>query len=369
VSPDVLTRRQLNRATLQRQLLLDRSTLEPKAAVNHLVGLQAQIPHNPYTALWSRLADFDPAALSNLIGQRELVRIAVMRSTIHLVTDDDCLVLRPLVQPVLDRELANHREHAPHLVGVEIEAVMKAGREILAAGPLNGAELRRALEEQFPGSDGAALAYACRNHLALVQVPPRGLWRRSGEVRTTTAEAWLGRPIATEPSIDDVVLRYLAAFGPASNADIAAWSRLTGIGEVTERLRPKLRSFRDERGRELHDLPDAPRPDPDTPAPPRFLPEYDNAVLSHDDRTRIISEAARARLTSARVPAKGSLLVDGEGRATWRIETNGATATLVVDLVDPLDSLTADSVVAEGRRLLDFLEPGREHDVMLVPCD
>ena len=368
MTTEVLSQRQLNRATLHRQLLLQRSSCSPKEAVEHLVGLQAQIPHNPYTALWSRVESFDPSQLSALIEQRELVRIVVMRGTIHLVTADDCLVLRPLVQPVLDRELANHRDHAPRLVAVDIDAVKAAGRDILAERPLNGAEFRTALEQRFPGDDGAALAYACRNHLALIQTPPRGLWQRNAEVRLSTAEAWLGQPVQADPSIDEVVLRYLAAFGPASNADIAAWCRLTGVREVTDRLRPRLRSFRDERGRELHDLPDAPRPHPDTPAPPRFLPEYDNVVLSHDDRSRFVPEAVR-RLAAAPQPAKGSLLVDGNLCAIWRIETDrtGGAATLIIVHATALDAATIAEIEQEAAGLLEFLAPDTTHDVALVP--
>lgn len=217
-----------------------------------------------------------------------------MRGTLHLVTADDCLVLRPLAQPVLDHELARHPQYGPALLGVDLDPVLVFARALLAERPRTGAELRVAMEERFPEHDGAALAYACRNLLAFVQVPPRGVWGRTAQVASTTAESWLGRPLATNPSIDEVVLRYLAALGPATVADVATWSRLTGLREVVDRLRPLLRTFRDERGRELVDLPDAPRPDPDTPAPPRFLPEFDNALLSHADRRRFVSEEQRA---------------------------------------------------------------------------
>ncbi len=290
MAADVLTRRALNRATLARQLLLERSEKSPLDAVEYLVGMQAQIPLNPYIGLWSRLEKFEPSRLATLVWDRAVVRIAVMRSTIHLVSADDCLLLRPLMQPVLDREWPRHQEHGPVLRGVDFEPVLAFVRPLLAERPHTGPRLRTALADRFPEQDAAALAYACRCLLPLVQVPPRGIWGQSSQVTSTTAESWLRRPLAPAPSIDDVVLRYLAAFGPATPADVATWSRLTGVREVLDRLRPQLRAFRDGDGRELFDLPDAPRPDPDTPAPPRFLPEYENLLLSHADRTRVIAE-------------------------------------------------------------------------------
>ena len=288
-----LDRRTLNRTTLTRQLLLRRSTMTPLAAVEHLVGLQAQIPLDPYLALWSRLEDFDPDELGRLLTERRVVRGVVIRGTIHLVTADDALVLRPLEQPVLDKELAAHRDHRDHLADLDLRPVLEFAEPLLAERPLTGAELRAALAERFPDLDPAALAYACRNHLALVQVPPRGVWGRTGTIRNTTAQAWLGRPLAEDPSFDEVVLRYLAAFGPALPADAGTWSRLTGMREVFDRLLPRLRTFRDEAGRELYDVPDAPIADPDQPAPARFLPEYDNVLLSHSDRSRFASDEAR----------------------------------------------------------------------------
>jgi DNA glycosylase AlkZ-like len=319
---DVLSLRALNRATLERQLLLERSGLPVLDAVARLVGLQAQEPSDPYIGLWSRLADFRPEELGQLLLDRRVVRIAVMRSTLHLVTADDCLVLPPPMQPVLDAELARHREYAPALVGVDLDAVLAFGRELLAE-PRTGRELRAAFAERFPEHEPAALAYACRNHLGVVQVPPRGVWGETGGVVTTTVEAWLGRPLESSPSLDDVVVRYLGAFGPATVADVAAWSRLTGLREVVERLRPRLRTFRDERGRELFDLPDAPRPGADVAAPGRFLPEYDNLLLSHADRSRFGSD--KSRKLFERVPGRinGSVLVDGTVSAVWQLEPGG----------------------------------------------
>jgi len=365
VALETLGPRSLGRATLARQLLLDRAARSPLDAVEHLVGLQAQVPRDPYVALWSRLDGFRPESLSLLLGDRALVRSTVMRATLHLVSADDCLTLRPLMQPVLDAELARHAEFAPHLAGVDLEPVLAHARELLAERPLSGKELRAGLAERFPGPDPAALAYACRCKLPLVQVPPRGLWRRSAQVTTTTAETWLGRPLAKRARLDDVVLRYLAAFGPATVADVTTWCRLTGMRDVVERLRPRLVTFRDSAGRELLDLPDAPRPDPDTPAPIRFLPEYDNVLLSHADRSRFASGADRAAGgPSGRV--LGTVLHDGAVSAVWRDERTGDRVTVVVTPIVRLTKRATSSIEAEGRRLARFLADGAAADVRVL---
>jgi winged helix DNA-binding protein len=295
-----------------------------------------------------------------------------MRATLHLVTADDCLVLRPLAQPVLDKELARHPDYSPALAGVDLDPVLDFARELVAERPRRGGELRAALAERFPDHDAAALAYACRCLLAFVQVPPRGVWGRTAQVTSTTAEAWLGRPLAACPSVDEVALRYLAAFGPATAADVSTWSRLTGLRQVIERLRPRLRTFRDESGRELVDLPDAPRPHPDTPAPPRFLPEYDNVLLSHADRSRIVSENQRARASGVRGPIHGSVLNDGFLCGTWRLDRDraGGSATLVVNHLERLTKRAAAALAAEGRRLLRFVAAdAAAHDVRFVAVD
>ncbi len=360
--------RALGRATLARQLLLRRDALPPLDAVEHLVVLQAQVPRDPYVALWSRLERFRPSSLSDLLAERAVVRTTVMRATIHLVSASDCLTLRPLVQPVLDAELARHPDFSPRLEGVDLEPILADGRALLAERPLSGRELRAALAERYPGLDAAALAYACRCKLPLVQAPPRGLWRRSAQVTTTTAEAWLGRPLERRPSLDDVVLRYLAAFGPATVADVTTWCRLTGMRAVVERLRPRLVTFRDDSGRELFDLPDAPRPGPGVPAPTRFLPEYDNVLLSYADRSRFVGEAARegARRVSGRV--LGSVLHDGQLSAVWRDGREGERVTVVVTPVVRLSKRATASIEAEGRRLARFLSDGGPVDARVEPA-
>lgn len=362
-APETLGQRALGRATLARQLLLHRAELSPRDAVERLVGLQAQVPRDPYLALRARLDGFRPESLSALLLERRVVRTVVMRGTIHLVTAEDCLRLRPLLQPVLDAELARHRDFAPLLADVDLDSVLEHAGAILAERPHTGPELRRALAARFPGHDPAALAYACRCRLALVQVPPRGLWGRAAQVTTTTAEAWLARPLVTRPSIDEVVLRYLGAFGPATVADVTTWCRLTGMREVLERLRPRLRTFRDASGRELFDLPGAPRPDPDVPAGTQFLPEYDNVLLSHADRSRFGAEAARG--TAGRGRVHGSVLHDGTVAALWREERRGDRTVLVVVPVRRLAKRASASVEAEGRRLARFLGEGAPGEVRI----
>jgi Winged helix DNA-binding domain len=366
MASDVLDHRALNRATLARQLLLERTPMAPLAAVEHLIGLQAQVPLNPYHALWSRIEGFDPDAVGRLVLDRALVRIAAMRSTIHLVSAADALVLRPLAQPVLDRELRQHRDHAPVLAGVDLRSVIEFGRELFAE-PRTIPQARAAMAEQFPDVDPGALVFACRNNLALIQVPPRGVWGRTAQVTLATAEGWLGRSPVADPSVDEVVLRYLAAFGPALVADAAAWSGLQAMREVFDRLRPRLRTFADERGRELFDLPDAPRPDAGVPAPVRFLPEYDNALLSHADRSRFAADERVRQFWQGRTMG-GSVLADGEVRAAWVIERDRDTgaATMVVHHTG-LSKRLASAVTVEGRSALRFLEPNASvHDVRLV---
>jgi DNA glycosylase AlkZ-like len=360
MASDRLTSRELNRTTLSRQLLLERAPLAATSAIEHLVGLQAQNPLDPYSALWARLARFDPADVVGPMTRRELVRVVVMRGTIHLVTADDCLYLRPLMQPVLDAEIARHRDYAPLLVGIDMKPVLDAAREVLGRSPHSGPQLRNALAERFPTLDAAALAYACRCYLALVQVPPRGLWGKSAQVTVMTAESWIGRPLVAKPTIDVVVERYLRAFGPASVADVAAWCRLSGMREVLDRMRPKLRSVKGPTGRELFDLDDVAHLDPDTPAPPRFLPEYDNVLLSHADRSRFASDGDIARVFADRGKPCGTVLVDGTVFGQWAIarNTNTGDAILTVHHHRQPGRAETDAVTEEGSRFLDFIAPG-----------
>ena len=309
--------------------------------------MQAQVPIAPYVGLWSRVEGFQPTELADLITTRRAVRLGLMRNTIHLVTARDCLELRSLYDPLFTHSLRT-TPFGRNLVGLDLRAVIPPAIALMREKPRTFTELGKALQERWPDRDATALAYAVRHLVPILQVPPRGIWGKSGRPTWASAEDWLGRPLATRPSVDKLVRRYLAAFGPASVADASAWSGLTGLREVFERLRPKLRTFRDERGRELFDVADGPLPDPETPAPPRFLPEYDNLLIGHHDRTRVIDHVYRY------VIFIGTLLVDGVVQATWTIERSRNAATLTVEPLRRLSTRDRAAVTEEGERLLTF---------------
>ncbi|MER5379333.1 winged helix DNA-binding domain-containing protein [Streptomyces sp. NPDC002688] len=351
----VLGTRALNRATLDRQLLLRRSPLSATAAVGHLLGLQAQNVKPPYYALAARVDGFRPEDLSAAMDARQVVRIVTMRSTIHTHTAEDALTLRPLVQAARDRELNQFRKG---LTGVDLDRLTAISRELVEAEPRTMKQLRETLLTEWPDADPFALSIAARCTLPLVQVTPRGLWGRSGQVALTTAEHWLGRPAEPVPAPDATVLRYLAAFGPASVKDMQTWAGLTRLREVFERLRPRLVTFRDENGAELFDLPDASRPDADTPAPPRFLPEFDNLLLSHADRSRVVPADLKGRTWQGN-QAYCTLLVDGFLSGLWKLE-EGA---LVVEPFGRLTKAQRDEVTAEGERMLTVMHEGEGYDV------
>jgi Winged helix DNA-binding domain len=370
MAAEMLSRRALNRALLDRQMLLGRAPLPegPDRAwrvietIEHLGGLQAQAPFPPYYGLWSRLAGFRPDDLAELLLNRAVVRIALMRSTIHLVSARDAAMLRPLTQPVLDRALKTL--FGKQLPSVDTAAIAVAGRVLVEEQPRTFSELGALLAESWPEHEPGTLATAVRILVPLVQVPPRAVWGRGGQALHTSAESWLGRPLDPQPLLTELVRRYLAAFGPATVADIQVWSGLTRLREPVQALRDELRTFRDEDGRELFDLPGAPRPDPGTPAPVRLAAEFDNIVLSHADRTRIISDADRGRMFTRNGIFPGTVLIDGFVAGMWRITRARDAVTLVVEMFrDPVSARDRDAIVAEGLRMLAFTAPGAAADV------
>ena len=291
----------------------------------------------------------------------------MMRSTIHLVTDRDCLALRPVVQSVQERNLRTSSPFGRQLVGMDIDALVAAGRAIVEEHPRTLAQLGELLHRQWPDRDAMSMANGIRNLTTLIQVPPRGIWGASGATNCTTAEAWLGRPLDSNTAPDEMVMRYLAAFGPASYRDVQVWSGLIQMREMLERLRPRLQTFRGERGNELFDVRDAPRPDPETPAPPRFLPEYDNLTLSHHDRSRIIAEDIRKRFGMGSGVGPGAFLIDGFVAGGWKITRNGDTAHLTIWKLVPIAKKEIAELTDEGDRLLTFVEEtATNHEIEVV---
>ncbi len=372
-TPETLTDRALNRALLARQMLLRRSTeLGAREAVEHLLGLQAQAPMPPYIGLWSRLDDFDPHELGSLLTEREAVRMTLMRGTVHLVTVPDALQLRPLVQAVIERGF--NGAFRTRLAGTDPAQLARATREILAAAAeedrdqphLTAREVARRLIARGTGSDLEAVTNALRVYVPLVQVPPRGVWGAGGQAKYATIDAWTGRSLDPDPSLEAIVLRYLRAFGPASVMDVQSWSGLTKLGAVVDRLRPQLVTLADEHGRELFDLPGAPRPPADVPAPVRFLGEFDNVLLGHADRSRIVPAGLTPWMDSITGTRHvNNLLVDGMLRATWWLERDGRRRTTLA--IRPHTKLTAGErrdLIAEAQRLLAFAAAdGGAHDV------
>ena len=353
-APEVLGRRALNRALLDRQLLLRRADLSVVGALEHLAGLQAQAPYAPYVGLWARLAQFRTEDLAAALETRAVVRIVVMRGTIHLVSARDALWMRPLMQPVIERGFLG--AYGRRLAGVNRAELTAAGRALLEERPRTSKEVGTLLLERWPNSDADALGNAIRCYAPLVQVPPRGIWGKGGVAAHTTVESWLGRNLDRDPSPEMLVTHYLTAFGPASVADLQAWSGLSGLRETVDLMRPRLRAFRDDNGTDLFDLADASRPDPDTPAPVRFVPEYDNLLLSHADRSRVIAPEHRDPLFT-----KGGFLVDGFLAGAWK----RSRGTLHVEPFVRLATADRDAVEEEGRRLLEFAAGEAAGDVRL----
>lgn len=368
----VLTRRQLNRATLARQMLLERVDATALDTIRFLVGLQAQEPPDPYIGLWSRLNRFETGELESLILGRSVMRLVVQRGTVHAVTADDCLLLRPLAQPILTQQLHSHSDYRGRFDGVDLDDVMAFARGVLSEQPRTTSQLREAIAGRFPQHHAPALAFACRNLLPFIQVPPRGLWATPGQVVGTTAEAWIGRPLEANPSVDDVMMRYVAAFGPATVQDAATWSRYTGLREVFDRLRLRLRTFSDDDGREYFDVPDGPLPDENTPAPVRFLPQYDNVLLSHADRSRFSAGDDYPSIWMNTTGFLGNVLVDGTLAGMWRFDQptrvvqRARTPGRLTITTRPLSRQNTAAVTDEGHRFTEFVSPGGQHEVELT---
>lgn len=351
----MLGRRALSRATLARQLLLERAPLTASAAITRLAGLQAQLASAPFVGLWTRLHGFSRAALAEPIASHAVVKATWLRATLHLVTADDYVRFRATLAPVLAgaaSAIATQRG-----AGFDRDNLLTVARDYIAAQPRTFAQISAMLAALYPDEDVGAMRYTVRTQLPLVQVPTDNPWSFPGQPAFTLAEPWIGQRVAPAAPLRELVLRYLAAFGPASVADMQAWSGLAKLQEVVELLRPELQMYRGEGRRELFDLPDLPLPDPDQPAPVRFLPEYDNLLLSHRDRRRIVADEHRKQVYLPGLRVRATILVDGFVAGAWSIERVRKAATLVIEPFGTLAAPDRDALVAEGEALLRFVEP------------
>lgn len=336
-------------------MLLQREKISALGAVERLVAMQAQLARPPYVGLWTRVPGFKREDLTTLFISRRAVRGTHLRGTLHVMSAKDYMRLRSAIQPALTAGmLAILRDR---MNGFDIASVAAAAREFFGKGPTGFDPVRAHLIKKFPKGDERAMGYAARLHIPLVQVPDEGRWGYASTSDFTLAEKWLGAKVAADESPDELLLRYLAAFGPASASDAQTWCGLGKLRDAFERLRPKLTTFRDERGRELFDLPKAPRPDEDTEAPLRFLPEFDNILLGHDDRTRIVAEAHRKQVYLPGLRIAATLLVDGFVAGTWTVESKKSVATIVIQPFSKLGKATRDEAEKEGTALAKFLVP------------
>jgi hypothetical protein len=363
MADQILTLLELNRATLARQMLLDRQAGSAPQAIERLAGQQAQQAMSPFVGLWTRLKDFRRADLAGPIQQREVVKATWVRATLHLVTAGDYLRFRAALSPMLAGAagaIAGRRE-----VEIDLPVLLDAAREYIAAQPRTFAEISAMLSACFPGQDVGALRYTVRTHLPLVQAPVEGGWSYPGRPAFTLAEAWLGKPIPREDRLPELLARCLAAFGPATVTDLQTWSGMANLKEVVQRLKPGLVTYRDERGRELFDLPGQPLPPADTPAPVRFLPEYDNLLLAHKDRARVLANEHRARVYLPGLRVAATFLVGGFVRGAWTVEKTRSAAALVLQPFAPLAAPDRAALDEEGQSLLRFIEPeAKSHAVV-----
>lgn len=336
-------------------MLLVREKTTTLGAIERLVALQAQLARPPYIGLWTRVQDFKREHLTALIKTRRAVRGTHLRGTLHLMSAKDFVRFRGAVQPALTLSMQSILRD--RMKGFDLNSAVAAARDFFAKGATGFDPVRAHLVKKFPRGDERAMGYAARMHLPVVQVPDESAWGYAAAADFTLAELWLGTKIPVEDGPDELVPRYLAAFGPASVTDAQTWSALPKLRDVFERLRPTLVTFRDERGRELFDLPKAPRPAEDTKAPVRFLPDFDNILLAHDDRSRVIADAHRKQVFLPGLRVAATLLVDGVVAGTWRVERKKGVATLVIEPFGKLPKPVRDEAVEEGERLARFIEP------------
>ncbi|MEV0282839.1 winged helix DNA-binding domain-containing protein [Kribbella sp. NPDC050820] len=356
----VLSAKAVNRATLARQLLAERSDVSAAEAVGRLVGMQGQEPKHPYVGLWSRVDGFAEEDLDRAVEDRSVVRATLFRGTLHLVTAEDYLRFRTTLAPVLEAGLKMLKERGE---GLEPDKVVKAARKLLAKEPLTFTEVRDALQKEFPAVNERALGFCTRMMVPLVIHPTGTRWSWPANARFTPAEEWIGGKLHPKPEAEELVVRYLEAFGPATPADFQTWSGLPKAKPLFDGL--ELEELTDEAGKTLYDVPDGPRPDPDTPAPVRFLPEFDNLLLAHAKRERIIADEHKPAVFTKNLRVKATYTVDGLVAGLWTAVAKRGAATLTLTPFGRTTKKTLAELEREGAGLLRFLEPdAKTHEVV-----
>jgi Winged helix DNA-binding domain len=355
--PNTVTLRDINRATLARQMLLSRDKSTITAAIERLVGLQAQVPRPPFVGLWSRVVDFERAQLTKLFLDRKVVRGTFLRGTIHAASAQDFLALRPVIQPALDAVMEGILRD--RLKTIDLDRLIGTARKLFDKKPQTFDDLREAFLKADPKADERAMGYAVRMRLPLVQVPePDEKWAFPSQACFALAEQWLGKKVASRVvPADDLFRRYLAAYGPATPADFQGWSGLPRdlVRETADRLRPALTVLREGK-RELLDLPDAPRPSADVPAPVRFIPEYDNLITARADE-RVVSKSDRSRVFLSALRVAATVLVDGFAAGTWKVTATRKLATVTIEPFRALPPKVRKEIAEEAERLGQFSEP------------
>jgi hypothetical protein len=353
----VLDRRTLNRSTLARQHLLARMSIPVLSAIQHHVALNAQDPNPPYLALWARIAGFERDSLTELLNKRKVVRSSLLRGTQHLAAASDYRWLRSLMRPVLAR--SQQGAFGRVTAGIDLDDLASAGRALLTGKQLTRPQLAKQLSARWPDRDAMALAWSVQSLLPLVHPPPNGTWNKGGATLLNLAEEWLGNSMIEDASPKEMIRRYLTAFGPAGVMDIQAWSGLTKLRLIVEDMRSDLRTYRDESGTELFDIEDGPIVDSETPAPSRLLPYFDNLVLAHSDRTRVMSADVRRRVCVGS-SVSPTILIDGFVAGTWEIKRDAEAAVLTIRPFHSVSPRELEELSSEADELLGWAIPDAE---------
>lgn len=363
ITARTLSPREINRATLARQMLLTRESMGAVAAVERLAGMQAQYSPSPYIGLWTRLNGFRIEELTEALHSRQIVKASLMRWTLHLASARDYPYFS---RAVVESRIAGWRSTAEQ-AGLNTEDLHAKLIEF-ASEPRLQNEMHDFVNSQVPSVPERyprAMWHAVSGHGGLVQIPPSGMWKYFGKNYYISTREWLGQTEETSLSgaIVHLVRRYLGAFGPATRADVVSWAGLRKVSHVDEALRTlgdEIVTFKDEEGNVMYDLEQAPRPGGDTPAPPRYLPKWDNLLLAYGDRKRVLSAEYRKLVIGKNGDVLPTILVDGRVVGTWSVKTERKTAALSVEPFEEIDPESRRALEDEGEALVRFMEPEAE---------